>query len=310
MDHFCLLSCDELEQEIALAELWALTGVVGNSRVVTVGPSVDVTRAAHVSLCAESLAEGADPAAIAEAISGRGLEYERFRITLLTLPPRPDVDARQVVVDVADHVSGTVDLSEPLNELVLVGSEGHWRLGRVVSRSDKSFRAHEHKPHMFSSSLPARLSRAMVNLVGRPGDLIIDPCCGVGSILLEAWACDMRAVGADLNPKLTGMTRENLLHFGRPPWVCAADAASLGVRGDAVVTDFPYGPQSAREEGLYERLLANFPSLAPRLSVVVACEIDDLLAQAGYRVLHQATIPKGRLFERRVYVAEVRRDDA
>ncbi|HJN18479.1 MAG TPA: RNA methyltransferase, partial [Armatimonadota bacterium] len=149
------------------------------------------------------------------------------------------------------------------------------------------------------------ISRAMVNLAATPGDTIIDPCCGVGSIPLEAWAAGMRAVGADINPKLAGMTADNLAHFGWPRWVCAADAGTFGARGDVVVTDFPYGRQSTREDGLYERLLANFRCLAPKLVLVVAEDVSDLLEQAGYRLTHVTRVPTGHEFERRIHVAEV-----
>ncbi len=310
MAHLCLLSADQPEREIALAELWALAGgVEAQSRAAIVPGPVDVRRAAYVTACAELLASAPDPPGIAASIAHLGLNYERFRITLVTLPPRPKVQKRQAIVNVAQYVDGTVDLTAPLNELLLVGTQSEWHFGRVVSRSLKSFRPHEHKPFVFSSSLPARLARAMVNLVASPGDTVIDPCCGSGSILLEAWSAGMRVVGADLNPKLAGMTQANLRHFGRPEWVCVADGAVFAARGDAVVTDLPYGRQSLRTEGLYGRLLANFPALAPRLAVVTASDIGDLLASAGYEIERVARISRGSL-ERRVYVAGVRRNGA
>ena len=304
MSYLYLLSGDPREHELALTELWALTGVEGRERIVVGERAADVGRAAYVSVCAELLASGPSPGDLDEALAGRGLTYERFRITPVLVPPRPAVDGRQVVIDVAAHIDGSVDLARPLHELLLVGSEGEWHLGHVVSRSLRGFRAHEHKPHGFSSSLPARLARCMVNLVAAPGDTIVDPCCGAGTILLEAWAAGMRAVGADLNPKLAGMTRANLAHFGYPEWVCVADGAHFAARGDAVVTDPPYGRQSRREEGLYERLLASFPSLAPRLSLVTAAPVEDLLEAAGYAIRRVAYTRRGG-FERRVYVAEV-----
>lgn len=308
MPYFCLLSTDESEYEIAQAELWALAGgTEAAGRAVVVPQPVAVERAAYVTACAELLASAPSAKAIARAVASLGLSFDRFRITLVTLPPRPPVAKRETIVDVAQHIDGTVDLTTPLNELLLVGTQSEWHFGRVVSRSLKSFRGHERKPRMFSSSLPARLARAMVNLVASPGDIVVDPCCGSGSVVLEAWAIGARAVGADLNPKLAGMTQANLRHFGRPEWVCVAEGAEFAARGDAVVTDLPYGRQSPRMQGLYERLLANFPSIAPRLSVVAASDIHGLLLDSGYRIERVASIRRGSL-ERRVYAARVERD--
>ena len=305
MAYLYLLSGDEREHELALAELWALAGAEASGRVAVGQRVVGVERGAYVAACGELLASGPDPAGLAENLRAEGLEYERFRITLVTLPPRPEVDGLEAIVEVARHIGGSVDLVAPRTELLLTGSVGEWHLSRVISRSSRRFRRHEHKPWRFSSSLPARIARCMVNLVASPGETVIDPCCGAGTILLEAWAAGMRALGSDLNPKLVGMTRANLEHFGYPRWVCNADAATFAARADAVVTDLPYGRQSPREDGLYERLLANFPSLAPRLCAVTVAAIDDLLERAGYEILRVACTRRGG-FERRVYVAEVR----
>jgi tRNA (guanine10-N2)-dimethyltransferase len=308
MAYICVLSTDEFEWEIGQAEFWALSsGVEAAGRTAVLPRPLDVGRAAYVTVCAELLASAPSPESIAEAIAPLRLSFEQFRITLVTLPPRPVVSRREAIVDVARHVEGSVDLTTPLNELLLVGMEGEWHFGRVVSRSRRDFREHEHKPQMFSSSLPARLARAMVNLVAAPGHTVVDPCCGSGSVLLEAWAIGARAVGADLNPKLAGMSQANLRHFRRPEWVCVADGAQFGARGDAIVTDLPYGRQSPRVRGLYERLLANFPPIAPRLAVVTASDIDGLLLGVGYEVERVACIRRGFL-ERRVYVAKVKRD--
>ena len=306
MSHFCVLSATEQEQEIALAELWALSGVEGCGRVARVPWQVDVERAAYVTTCAELLAHGPCPEALAQQLAVTRPTFERFRVTLLTLPPRPKINSQRAIVEVAKHVYGTVDLRTPLSELLLVGTQAEWHFGRVVSRTARSYAAHEHKPHQFSSALPARVSRAMVSLAARPGDTVVDPCCGIGSILLEAWAAGMRAVGGDLNPKLAGMTRANLRHFGRPPWVCVADAGRPWTRADAVVTDFPYGRQSPRTPQLYERLLGNFPLLARRLVLVTAADVGGLLDEAGYDVLRAVGVPKHDGFTRRVYVAQVR----
>jgi tRNA G10 N-methylase Trm11 len=272
--------------------------------------AIDVERGAYVTVCAELLAEGVSPEALSAALATSPPEFERFRVTLLTLPPRPEVGSQAAIVEAARYVSGTVDVEAPLTELLLVGSEGDWRLGRVVSRATKTYLAHEHKPHGFSSALPARVARAMVNLAATPGDTVVDPCCGVGTILLEVWAAGMRGVGGDVNPKLAGLTAVNLRHFGRPAWVCAADAGTPWTHGNAVVTDFPYGRQSAREQGLYERLLAALPAFAPRLALVTAEEVGELLLEAGYDVLRTADVLKHHGFRRRVYLAQVRRDAA
>jgi tRNA G10 N-methylase Trm11 len=306
MSHFCVLSATPQEEPLARAELRALCGIAGEGRLVHMPGPVAVERAAYVPVCAELLAHGAGPGEIAAQLAGRKLSFERFRITYAELPPRPQGSSKAAVNEVAQPLEGTVDMASPLTELLLVGRDGDWHFGRVVSRATRTYLAHEGKPWGFSSALPSRVSRAMVNLAAQPGETIADPCCGVGTILLEAWAAGMRAVGGDHNRKLVGMTRANLRHFGYPAWVCLADAAVPWTQGDAVVTDFPYGRQSPRAPGLYERLLGSFPDFAPRLVIVTAVRLERLLEAAGYEVQAAIGVEKRQGFERRIHVAQVR----
>jgi len=60
-------------------------------------------------------------------------------------------------------------------------------------------------------AMPPRLARIMVNLAGcTPGKTLLDPFCGVGTILQEALLSGAAVVGVDLNPWCVKGARENL----------------------------------------------------------------------------------------------------
>ena len=60
-------------------------------------------------------------------------------------------------------------------------------------------------------AMPPRLARIMVNLAScTPGKSLLDPFCGVGTILQEALLAKARVVGVDMNPWCVEATRENL----------------------------------------------------------------------------------------------------
>ena len=64
------------------------------------------------------------------------------------------------------------------------------------------------RPAEQSGPLPVTLAAAMVQLAGdatavsqrSPGRILLDPCCGAGTILAEAAAAGWRAEGSDINP--------------------------------------------------------------------------------------------------------------
>jgi SAM-dependent methyltransferase len=91
----------------------------------------------------------------------------------------------------------------------------------------------------------------------RPGDLVLDPMCGIGTTLVEAVHAGRRAVGVEYEPHWARISQANLdlaRHVGvdTDARVIRGDARQLtsllpaGVRGQValVVTSPPYGPST------------------------------------------------------------------
>jgi tRNA G10 N-methylase Trm11 len=65
--------------------------------------------------------------------------------------------------------------------------------------------------------LPA-LARRAVEAYSEPGDLVVDPMCGIGTTLVEASDLGRRAVGVELEARWAKVASTNLdhVHAGRP----------------------------------------------------------------------------------------------
>jgi tRNA (guanine10-N2)-dimethyltransferase len=84
----------------------------------------------------------------------------------------------------------------------------------------------------------------MVNLArAKAGELVLDPFCGTGSVLVEAAIIGCRILGCDVQRRMAEGTRRNLKHFGiEPEGLVIADSRKLPLSQiDHVVTDPPYG---------------------------------------------------------------------
>jgi len=69
---------------------------------------------------------------------------------------------------------------------------------------------HKPTPHP-DIALSPRLARTLVNLTGlRPGQTILDPFCGSGTILTEAYGMSLRCLGLDSRASRVQEARENL----------------------------------------------------------------------------------------------------
>lgn len=101
------------------------------------------------------------------------------------------------------------------------------------------------RPFFYPGSMSPKLARCMVNLSrAREGDLVLDPFCGTGGILIEAGLIGCRVAGSDINWKMKNGTAINLEYCGITDYrTFNLDVRELKMyeKVASVVTDPPYG---------------------------------------------------------------------
>jgi tRNA G10 N-methylase Trm11 len=269
--------------ELVAAECEALTGGRPDTEGVAVCQRLDlVPRAAYVSLGVRCLAEARTLDALCAQIAVLPVEADRFRVEYLSLWPQAPLPKQQVVLAAADALQAYPDLTNPHHRFILVAQADKLWFGEILAEPNRDYRLHDAKPYRTSSSLSARLARALVNLVVPPAATLLDPFCGTGSILLEAGALGLQAYGMDHNFKMTGMTRRNLAHFGYLAQVTLGDARECTQPADALVTDLPYGRLLEIDREALKRVLLHTIQLAPHAVFLAEEDITPWLEDAGY----------------------------
>ncbi|HSF28829.1 MAG TPA: DNA methyltransferase [Nitrosopumilaceae archaeon] len=126
-----------------------------------------------------------------------------------------------------------------------------------------------------------KLSRAMVNLSGLNEDEILcDPFCGTGTILLEAESMGIRSIGIDFDKKMCEVTKKNLAANGYNSKIINAryeHIKKIKDKIDGIVTDLPYGISSKSSESP-KKLISDFISILPKkkkLALVCKKELAD-----------------------------------
>ena len=107
----------------------------------------------------------------------------------------------------------------------------------------------ESKPHkrpfFYPGSMNPKLARCMVNLSRvKSGELLLDPFCGTGGILIEAGLIGCKLVGSDVYWKMKNGTAINLDYYGITDYrTFHLDVRELKMyeKVSSVVTDPPYG---------------------------------------------------------------------
>jgi tRNA (guanine10-N2)-dimethyltransferase len=124
------------------------------------------------------------------------------------------------------------------------------------------------KPFFHPSAMPSKLARCMVNLArAKVGEMVLDPFCGTGSVMVEAAFVGCQVLGFDVQRRMTDGTRKNLKHFGiEPEGLVIADSRKLPLtRIDHLVTDPPYGKSATTMKSTTKQLVKGVLSSARTL---------------------------------------------
>jgi len=141
-------------------------------------------------------------------------------------------------------ITGPVDLNNPEVEFRAVLSEDRCYFGKVLFHFDRGgfdVRNPGKRDFFHPGVMMPRMARTLVNLsCAEPGDLLLDPFCGTGGILIESDILGIRGIGTDFDPLMIDGSRKNMADAV----LIVSDATHLPFRTgtiDAVVTDLPYG---------------------------------------------------------------------
>ncbi len=288
------------------AECAQLTGAAPDPDGFALCPRVDrIPDAAYIRMGLRVLGYGSTldelVAAIAEATAERDFTAEAFRIEFRSLIRDDHIAPLSHIIALANVIPARPNLDHPRQRFVLLErANGLW-FGEIVTEYARTYLHHADKPHRTSTSLDSRLARALVNLAAPPASTLIDPCCGTGSILLEACALGIPICGADKSWQAAHMSRANLVHFSYDATVEVADIGTLDRRAAALITDLPYGRAMEADETAIRTILEHGRELAPVAVYVAGYDISAWLTEAGYRDIEVYPVTKQAIFTRYVY---------
>lgn len=192
------------------------------------------------------------------------------------------------------RIKGKADMRHPDHLFGVVTLGGRWYFGAYV-KNRAEWLKHMDKPRQYSMALPARVARAVANIaVPRPeGIAAIDPCCGIGTVLVEALSMGIDIVGREINPQLAAGARENLAFFGLQGEVFLGPIADARAGYDAAIVDLPYNHVSRITSGEQLSILRHARRIAARVAVVSIEPIDGMLEAAGFAIADRGLVKKG-----------------
>tara|TARA_B100001750_G_scaffold90487_1_gene71540 strand:- start:7361 stop:8419 length:1059 start_codon:yes stop_codon:yes gene_type:complete len=124
------------------------------------------------------------------------------------------------------------------------------------------------RPFFLPFAIHPKLSRALINLCRlNPGQRLLDPFCGTGSIGIESCILDIDFTGIDISKKICYGAQRNLNYFNLDNFnIINADSLKLPISFvDGIVTDFPYGRSSIKKFSDTVKFMEEFFNLTSKL---------------------------------------------
>jgi tRNA G10 N-methylase Trm11 len=306
MSFLYTFACHEDERALCELEMRSLfqeqqySNYVRSKRCIDPSRSPFIKYRLDISLSSESLED------LVQQVKGLdALDSVTFKVSFiecgeyLTYEEQRDAERK-----VGLHIRGKADMRAPdkLFGVARLGDE--WVFGACTA-SEAIWLKHVKKPQNYSTALSARVARAIVNIaVSEPaGTAVIDPCCGMGTVLIEAMSMGIHIVGSDVNPLAVRGARRNLNHYGLNGNVSIADIKDVPGSYDVVILDMPYNICSVSNEEEQLQLLSHAARLAVKAVIITTEAVDSLITAAGYIIVDRCIVRKGS-FARHVIVAE------
>ena len=296
-------ACHEDERELCALELRTLFETKLSPGFLRSERNIDPSRSPFIrgKLTIEYTAPTLE--ALAEQAGRIELGGETFKLRYMEAEGGADYEEKRRIERVAGaSIRGRADMKNPDRLYGIAYADGLWRLGRFA-QSEAVWLRHNDKPRQYSTALGTRTARAVANIaVPVPeGIRAIDPCCGIGTVLIEAGSMGIGIDGFDLNPLAVIGARENLAHFGLPVQVKVADMRTLEGRYDALVLDLPYNLCSVLAAQERMDMLRSARRLSARCVIVATEEIGAEIEAAGFALADRCTVRKGK-FARHIWV--------
>ncbi|RUS49033.1 TRM11 family methyltransferase [Cohnella sp. AR92] len=302
----------EDEESLCRLELTALLGVEPPTGLPILRSPVliDPSRSPFIRERIEPVCEGdtlEELIAQASRISlGDGVTFKVLFVKKNDLAPGSKIEfeeQRRMERAVGAVIRGRADVHRPDRVFGLVAYERRWYLGPYAD-NQAVWLKHAKKPREYSIALPARVARAVANIaVPNPdGIKAIDPCCGIGTVLVEARSMGIDIVGRDINPLAAQGARENLVHFGLSGEVSAGAIEDVRSTYDVAIVDLPYNHVTRISEDVERAILQETRRIARRAVIISHRKIEEELAELGFAVESRCESRKGASFVRHIAV--------
>ena len=237
-------------------------------------------------------------------IKSDNLAYENFKVCFMksednTVGYKERINS---IKEIGYIIKGEADIHNPeiIFGLCKVGDK--WIFGEYY-RNDFKWHIHDKKPYSYSNSLSLRVARALVNIsVGNNiNQKFIDPCCGIGTVIIEALSMGINAHGWEINDNIAENAQKNLEFFGYDNVIVNGDMTTIKDKFDVAIIDMPYGLFTPITKEEQVAIINSARRITNKLIIVTFEDMSEVIKKSGFNIIDTGHVAKGK-FKRYISV--------
>lgn len=266
---------------------------------------IHVDRSPFVKYCLKDITEYDSYEGLLNSIQRSTKYYEGFKIKYLNIEGDMEFNkGHEIEGEIGFIINGSAKVDKPSIILGVTKLNNNWIFGEYIVNSG-IWRKHMSRPQGYCNALTSRVARAIVNIAGGSNQKqsIVDPCCGIGTVVMEAISMGFEVTGYDINEKIVHGARKNLLHFNYPLVIDTRDIHTLEEYYDIVIIDLPYGILSIADLSTQHHIIDSAAKIGKRLVIISIIDMTQKIMALKFNIKETCVISKGK-FKRHLYVCE------
>ena len=305
--YFYFINCSDMEKELCNMEMKSIFKQIPNRKFLFSNKDFNPSRSPFIKFKVNIIYIEESLEIIINKIKNEKISYDDFKVNYMKSEDG-DVSYEnrlKAVREIGFVINGFPDIHNPKVELAIIKIKDKWIFGELI-KNDFKWQKHNDKPHSYSNAIPLRMARALVNIATCDDKRlsIIDPCCGVGTVVIEALDLGFNIKGYEISKPIACNARNNIEFFGyNREIITSGDMHNIRERYDVAIVDIPYGLYSPITSQEQKDIINTSRRIARKLVIITFEDMDNIIISAGFRILDKCYMTKGNM-KREISICE------
>ena len=305
--YFYFINCLDMEKELCNMEMKSIFKQIPNRKFLFSNKDFNPSRSPFIKFKVNIIYIEESLEIIINKIKNEKISYDDFKVNYMKSEDG-DVSYEnrlKAVREIGFVINGFPDIHNPKVELAIIKIKDKWIFGELI-KNDFKWQKHNDKPHSYSNAIPLRMARALVNIATCDDKRlsIIDPCCGVGTVVIEALDLGFNIKGYEISKPIACNARNNIEFFGyNREIITSGDMHDIKEKYDVAIVDIPYGLYSPITVQEQVDIINTSRRIARKLVIITFEDMDNIITSAGFKVLDKCYMIKGNM-KREISICE------